>query len=231
MATEQELEPKSRGDVLTWVSIGIGVAGLVMAGLPYVLPPDPLHPIRFHFLFRTISIPLWGTVLGIIAIAGGAFRLGQGRKKKTELADLSGHHTLTSATPSTSKPAIPLPAKTRRLPIPPSATGGEELAIESPDDYVINIRRFENAGMKGLSVNLDNHRLDTMGKVLITIFSAQGFSSYQGQFRDGYGFTAVRYAYQGNITSSSSSLHLWLIRKDPSRAGLLASDDSSHEMV
>jgi hypothetical protein len=69
-----------------------------------------------------------------------------------------------------------------------------------------------------------------MGKVLITLFSAQSFSSYQGDFRDGYGFKAARFPYQGNITSSSSSLPVWIVRRDPSRGGLLAADDDTHEM-
>src|SRR5258708_4986405 len=74
--------PRSRGDVLAWVGIGIGTVSVVLGILPYIHPPDPAHPLRFDFLLQRVSFPLWGTVLGVIPIAGGAYGIGVRRSRK-----------------------------------------------------------------------------------------------------------------------------------------------------
>jgi hypothetical protein len=211
------------------------VATFLVALLAYLRPTDATHPPHFDFLTRTLSFPMWvgvGLVFGVVAASAWLFRFGVTRGRRVQKLEVqapsAASSKVSSASPKPSAPSIQLPEPQRHH---PQATGDGELSIDSPDDYTINIRRLGNAEMKGLAYNIDNHRLDTIGKVSITIYSAQSFSSYHGEFRDGAGFKAARYPYQGNINSSTSGHPGWIIRKDPTKSFLLAADDNTHEMI
>jgi hypothetical protein len=64
------------------MGIGIGTVSVVLGILPCIHPPDAAHPLRFDFLLQRVSFPLWGTVLGVIPIAGGAYGIGVRRSRK-----------------------------------------------------------------------------------------------------------------------------------------------------
>jgi hypothetical protein len=231
MAIEQDLTPKNRSDILTWVSIGLGLAGFIMACLPYIVPPDPAHPVRFHFLFRTVSIPLWGTVLGIVAIAGGSFRLGQGRSKKTRHDEPPPEPIKPKAYPvKRPNPQPMVKATTPPQAIRTGSQNGEAFAFETTDHYTVRIGRMTIRDTNGLAITIHNNRLDTLGKIAFTIFSAQSFSERHGKFREPFGFPAAQMVYQGNILADTSGLPFWIVRKEDSKGYLLAADDQSHPM-
>jgi hypothetical protein len=54
------------GTIAAW---GFGVPMLCLAVLSYLRPPDPNHPMKFDFLMRTVSIPLWLALSIIVALA------------------------------------------------------------------------------------------------------------------------------------------------------------------
>jgi hypothetical protein len=108
-------------------------------------------------------------VLGFGIIAAGAWLFRLGMKHATAFPHVEPQKTLSR--PPVNSPAITRPptidkpqSKARRP--HPEPTGNGELSIDSPDDYTINIRRFANAGAKGLAMNLDKLPSATDHKML-----------------------------------------------------------------
>jgi hypothetical protein len=222
---------RNRGNVLAWVGIGIGTLSVVLGILPYIHPPDPAHPLRFDFIFQKVSFPLWGTVLGIIAIAGGAYGIGIRKSRRA----FSGVPPIDAPKPSPSTVKAPNSKPIAKAVVPQVATrlvshNREEFSFETPDHYTVRIRRLKDRDTNGLVLSIVNNRLETLGKITITIFSAQSFSVRHGKFREPFGFPAARMGYQGNILADTSGLALWIVRKEESKGYLLAADDQSHPM-
>jgi hypothetical protein len=231
MAIEQDPKRLSRADVIAYVSLAVGLLSLAVGVISYIRPPDPAHPLRFDFLLQRVSFPLWGTVLGVIAIAGGSYGIGVRKSRKglnlvlpvEPTATRSVNPRLPATQPSTK--AIPAPLTARIV-----SQCREEFALETPDHYIIRIRRHLDRDTNGLVMSIDNNRLETLGKVVITIFTAQSFSARHGEFREPWGFPAARMVYQGTIPAETSGLRFWIVRKEESKGYLLAADDQSHIM-
>jgi hypothetical protein len=68
-----------------WAAYIIGVPSILLGLFAYLRPPDPAHPMRFDFLFRTVAIPVW-LMISLLIIAVGlalAYRLLSPRLTKT----------------------------------------------------------------------------------------------------------------------------------------------------
>jgi hypothetical protein len=221
--------------VATVIAAIFTVATFFVAVLAYLRPTDSAHPPHFDFLSRTLSFPMWvGAVMifGAVATSAWSFRLGM--KRATASPGLEPEKNLSEPP----KPRI-FPALKAKPTLPATSTerkainhhaSGETFTLEMPDHYAVRIYRQEIRDTKGLVIGIDNNRLDTLGKIIITIFSAQGFSERHGEFREPFGFQAARLVYQGNILASTSGLPLWIVRKEESKPYLLAADDQSHPM-
>ena len=239
MAIEQDPKRLSRADVIAYVSLAVGLLSLAVGVISYIRPPDPSHPLRFDFLLQRVSFPLWGTILGVIAIAGGAYGIGVRKARKSSIAPLPIEKpSAKSIAPANSSPTMTQPAEKPIAKATPSPTtsrivsqGREEFALETPDHYTVRIRRHRDQTLNGLVMSVDNNRLEAITKVSLTIFTVQSFSARHGQFREPFGFSAARMLYQGNIGAESSGMRFWILRKDDAKLYLLAGDDHTHLMA
>jgi uncharacterized integral membrane protein len=113
-----------------WAAYIIGVPTILLGLFAYFRPPDPTHPIRFDFLFRTVSIPVW-LIISLLVLAMGlalAFRVLSPRLTKTlnqELKTAEIGMSKTADLQSPSKPSVHIEIKAGELVIPTA----DQLAI------------------------------------------------------------------------------------------------------
>jgi hypothetical protein len=206
-----------------------GVAALAVSFLGYVRPTDYAHPVHFDFLFSPVSFSLWVFVLGAIGVTVGAFLLGTKRSTKhIEVPENKPGGKVVRTVPTLPKlnPSI--------TPVQQSIDDAEKkdvLTLESPDHFVVHIRRLEAQGTIGLMVKVDNNRLQPIQGVTIVINTAQSFDGRHQAFRDGYGFNPVRMTQSELVLPSTSGKDTWIIRKTPSSPHLFVGDDNTHLLI
>jgi hypothetical protein len=111
------------------------------------------------------------------------------------------------------------------------AATAEELIIKTPDDLTVRIRHYQFQETRGLTLVVDNNRLNPIHQIRIIIADAQSFDLYHNAYRQGSNFSAAVVAAPNVIQPSCSSNPIPLIRKETSNKSLLAGDDFSHAMV
>jgi hypothetical protein len=223
MPAEQDKRSFTRADILGVISIVIAVGFGI---LPYFHPPDPAHPWSMDFINRTVSFPLWKTVLGGVAGMLGAFQLGRKRifsPRAIEKLDRP------QALPTTTQPQIVKPVISQSAKLI-STSDTKELTLKMPDRFTVRIHPHEFDQAKALMVVVDNNRLDTICKVKTTIYSAQSFDADHGDYRDGFGFQAGIISQPDNILPSTTGKTDLFVRKDAEYSYLLAFDDYSHPL-
>jgi len=107
---------------------------------------------------------------------------------------------------------------------------GGRLIVSSQDDFAVRIERHQDAGIKGLLITFLNNRSGAIVSHTITIHNAQSFDARLKQFRTGILRTAFVDKRSQRIEPSFTSGSMWLVRKDASRATLMAGNSSQHEM-
>ena len=94
----------------------------------------------------------------------------------------------------------------------PSADG-EEFVFRSSDDISLKIKHNEWQHLKGFLIIVVNHRLTAIGKVKLTVYSAQSFDSSHNEYRDGSGFKAYTKTDSDVIHPSCSGKTPWLVQR------------------
>lgn len=107
----------------------------------------------------------------------------------------------------------------------------EELIIKTPDDLTVHIRHYQFQEARGLTLVVDNNRLNPIHQIRVIIADAQSFDFHHNAYRQGTNFSAAVVAVPNVIQPSCSSKPILLIRKETSSKSLLAGDDASHALV
>ena len=107
----------------------------------------------------------------------------------------------------------------------------EELIIKTPDDLTVRIRHYQFQETRGLTLVVDNNRLNPIHQIRMIIADAQSFDFYHNAYRQGSNFSAAVVTAPNVIQPSCSSNSILLIRKEISTKSLLAGNDFSHAMV
>lgn len=113
----------------------------------------------------------------------------------------------------------------------PNAATDEELIIKAPDDLTMRICHYQFQETRGLTLVVDNNRLNAIHQIRVTVSDAQSFDLHHNAYRQGSNFAAAVVTKPNAIQPSCSSSPILLVRKDPSNKSLLAGDDSRHAMV
>lgn len=107
----------------------------------------------------------------------------------------------------------------------------EALVIKTLDELTLRIRRYQSQETRGLTLVVDNNRLNPIHQIRVIIADAQSFDLHHHAYRQSSNFNAALVAAPNIIQPSSSSNPILLIRKETSNNSLLAGDDSSHAMM
>ena len=113
----------------------------------------------------------------------------------------------------------------------PNASTDEELIIKAPDDLTMRICHYQFQETRGLTLVMDNNRLNAIHQIRVIVADAQSFDLHHNAYRQGSNFAAAVVTKPNAIQPSCSSSPILLVRKDPSNKSLLAGDDFSHAMV
>jgi hypothetical protein len=111
------------------------------------------------------------------------------------------------------------------------AASAEELIIKTPDDLTFRIRHYQFQQTRGLTLIVDNNRLNPIHQIRVIVADAQSFDPYHNAYRQGSNFSAAVVTAPNIIQPSCSSDPILLVRKETSSKSLLAGNDSSHAMV
>lgn len=232
MSTKEE-----QGRILTFdqklslALLVIAVATLALGLLAYLRPSDAAHPPHFDFFTHTVSLPIWLLIIIMIGIVGITVAIGLLKRQATEVVLLPQAHPV-PILPRALLPQSQPGARVSHFPeTTPITQGKTELTIESPDDILIHIRRYDSANIKGLTINADNNRLDPIARIAFTIYNAQSFDARHNDFRVGTAFTAAVINQPGIVQPCFSSNPTLFVRKDLNTTNLLASNDGSHPMI
>jgi hypothetical protein len=112
-----------------------------------------------------------------------------------------------------------------------SAVTDEELIIKAPDDLTMRIRHYQFQETRGLTLIVDNNRLNAVHQIRVIVADAQSFDLRHDAYRQGSNFAAAVVTKPNAIQPSCSSSPILIVRKEPSNKSLLAGDDFSHAMV
>lgn len=113
----------------------------------------------------------------------------------------------------------------------PNAATDEELIIKASDDLTMRICHYQFQETRGLTLVVDNNRLNAIHQIRVIVADAQSFDLHHNAYRQGSNFAAAVVTKPNAIQPSCSSSPILLVRKDPSNKSLLAGDDFSHAMV
>src|ERR1700761_7343292 len=232
MAHEPEQKPSIRFDLV------IAAATLVLAVLAYVRPPDPAHPMRFDWLSRTVSMPLWLAAvisLGIMAITvvfvrARVTRFG-GRKKAPDIPECSSLPEIRTQSDS-QKESKEQKIQTSQIELPPrlengKGRGDESFIVSSAEGYSVEVQKHRWEQTRGLVLQIMNQRLSWIARYRITVRTAQSFDASHKDYRDGVGFKAVFIQRNEPIEASGRNSPIWLIRNDGKSDLLFVGEDNS----
>jgi hypothetical protein len=229
-AEHEKRPPLTLDQKLSIGAIAVSSLALIFTVFVYIRPSDPAHPPRFDWLDHIVSFPVWQgglAVLGTIGITAGIARL---KRQATKLILLPTSQPIAAA-PKVLPPQGQPGTRPNALPKDvPRSTDRTELSIESPDDVVIHIRRYDS-NMRGLVINVDNNRLDAIKSIVFTVYSAQSFDGRHEDFRKATSFNAGTLAQPNTIQPCFSSNPFLLVRYDPKYPNLLALDDNAHALI
>lgn len=107
----------------------------------------------------------------------------------------------------------------------------DELIINAPDDLTVRIRYYEFQKTKGLTLVVDNNRLNPIHQIRVIIADAQSFDFPHNTYRQGSNFSAAVVTAPNVVQPSCSSDPILFIRKETSNKSLLAGNDFGHVMV
>jgi hypothetical protein len=197
----------------------IGIPSILLALFAYYRPPDPTHPIRFDFLFRTVSIPIW-LVFSLLVLATGlalAYRFLSPRLTKTP-----GQETR-AANIRTSKPAeLQSPSK----PSVQMDVNAGELVIPTADQLEIHVKANDSA----ITLRVDNYRLDAIHHLDAIVYSACSFDGRQNQFRTHAAATGARLQSPNVVGPSESSESFVLVHHPNGKDQLQLGNDNARTM-
>lgn len=135
---------------------------------------------------------------------------------------------------ATSRSLTPLPAKAEELrqpDAPSDALAAGELIIKAPDDLAMRISHYQFQETRGLTLTVDNNRLNPIHQIRVIVAEAQSFDARHNTYRQGSNFSAAVVTAPNEIEPSCSGNPVLLIRKEASNNSLLAGNDFSHAMV
>ena len=207
------------GKRAVWAAYIIGVPTILLGLFAYFRPPDPAHPIRFDFLFRTVSIPVW-LIISLLVLAMGlalALRVLSPRPTKTLSREVKAAEIGTSRPAdiqSSSKPSIHIAAKTG------------ELVIPTADQLEIHVKA-DNAAV---TMTVDNNRLDAIHHLDIIVYAAYSFDGRQNQFRTHAAATGARMQSPNAVGPSESSQAFILVHHPTGNDTLQLGDDTARIM-
>jgi hypothetical protein len=107
----------------------------------------------------------------------------------------------------------------------------EELIIKTLDDLTVRIRHYQFQETRGLTLVVDNNRLNPIHQIRVIVADAQSFDLHHNDYRQGSNFSAAVVTAPNVIQPSCSSNPILVIRKETSNKSLLAGNDFSHAMV
>lgn len=202
-----------------WAAYIIGVPTILLGLFAYFRPPDPTHPIRFDFLFRTVSIPVW-LIISLLVLAMGlalAFRVLSPRLTRTLSQELKAAEIRTSRPmdlQTTLKPAVHIAGKTG------------EVVIPTADQLEIHVQA-DNAAV---AMTVDNNRLDAIHHLDTIIYSAYSFDGRQNQFRTHAAATGARVQSPNVVGPSESSQAFVLVHHPTGKDTLQLGNDTARTM-
>lgn len=210
-----------RGVIAAWV---IGVPSFLLALLAYIRPADPAHPMQFDFIYNrvSISLPWWFLILLAMAAIAGIVLLVRVWRKKVPPSPVPG--SLRDPTPARESAKSAESASSTS-----SVSDTGELILTTPEDIAVKITPNEWQHMKGYVISVVNHRLGAIGRVKLTVYSAQSFDERHNDYRDGQDFTAFAKVAADPIDASHTGKAMWFVRKDRGDI-ILVGDDSDHPL-
>ena len=107
----------------------------------------------------------------------------------------------------------------------------EELVIKTSDDLTVRIRHYQFQETRGLTLTVDNDRLNPIHQIRVIVADAQSFDLDHNAYRQSSNFNAAVVTAPNVIQPRCSSNPILLIRKETSNNSLLAGNDFSHAMV
>jgi hypothetical protein len=69
----------------TWILVALTLISIGLALASYIWPPDPTQPVKFDFLSKSLVIPLWWVIVGVL-IAAIAYILTTLRRRRSSPA-------------------------------------------------------------------------------------------------------------------------------------------------
>ncbi len=200
----------------------IGVPSLLLAIVAYLKPPDPAHPIRFDFLFRSVPVPLWLIILlPVVAICVALL-----------LRFLSPR--LTKSIVQDDKPLnvrLRAPAPSSRPKTLTNLIGKDgEVVIPTADQLDIRIEADDSTDQPTLKLKVDNNRLDAIQEIDTIIYSAFSFDTRRNEFRTHPAATGSRTVLPSPVLPSESSQNVLLVHKRAGKDHLQLGNDDQRVM-
>ncbi len=213
-------------------SLIFAILSFGVAVVAYVRPPDPAHPLRFDWLSRTVSVPLWLLGVVIVGIASATRAMFRPRLVKSvdEIKRVSQGPVPSTIATSTHTLGAPAPANDQTVDPPfvenGRGNGDETFEMQSPDHYSARIQKHSWEKTRGLAIIISNERLSWIAKYKITIHTAQSFDYRHQEYRDGLAFKPVIIQKPVQIEPSGIGKAIWLLRSDGSKDGLYVGEDN-----
>lgn len=202
-----------------WAAYIIGVPTLLLGLFAYFRPPDPTHPVRFDFLFRTVSVPVW-LIISLLVLAlvlALAFRVLSPRLKRTLNEEVKAAAIRTSKPPT-----LQTPSKTALQ----MAVKAGEAVIPTDDQLELRVRADDAV----VTMTVDNNRLGAIHHLDVIIYSAYSFDGRHNQYRTHAGATGWRAQSQNVVGPSDSSQAFVLVHLSAGRDTLQLGSDNARPM-
>jgi hypothetical protein len=225
--------------VATLVFTAIGAMAGVVA---FFFPPDPSHPAHLDFLSRTVALPIW---LAVVLCAGVAVAIAFVWLRLRDCPAGSRGLAL-AATPVETAAAMVAPQRVVRqsvaqvraafgmgtpavvpVPQPLGEAGHKERSFSSEAGFSVRVRQEEHGVAKGLMLQVQNDRLDSIAGISISIHSARSYDARLKDFRDGHGFAGVRVEQPELIRAGFPGRNAWLVAKDVGRTPLFVGGNAN----
>jgi hypothetical protein len=202
-----------------WAAYIIGVPTILLGLFAYFRPPDPTHAIRFDFLFRTVSIPVW-LIISLLVLAMGlalAFRILSPRLTRTLSQEFKAAEI---------RPSKPTDLQSPSKPPVHIAIKAGQLIIPSPDQLEIHVEADNSA----ITLRVDNNRLDAIHHLDAIVYSAYSFDGRQNQFRTHAAATGARMQSPNVVGPSESSQAFVLVHHPTGKDQLQLGNDTERTM-
>lgn len=202
-----------------WAAYIIGIPTILLGLFAYFRPPDPTHLMRFDFLFRTVSIPVWL----IMSLLGLAIALALGLRVLSPRLTRTLNQGVKAAPIRTSEPAsLQSPSK----PSVHTVADAGELVIPTAEQLEMHVRAENSA----VTLRVDNNRLDAIHHLDVIIYSACSFDRRQNQFRTHPAATGARMQSPNVVAPSESSQAFVLVHQPTGKDTLQLGNDTTRAL-